>query len=74
MKFKEFLILIGFLIFLIFVVQNTKAFSVKFLFWTFSMSQALWLILTFILGISLGWILTLRTKKKPDDSQNEEED
>ncbi len=73
MNFKEFLLLIISTLFLIFVVQNTQAFPVKFLIWSFSMSQALWLILGLLVGLSLGWVLTLRAKKKKDELKSQKE-
>ena len=73
MTVKEFLLLIIFIIFLIFLVQNTQAFPVKFLIWSFSMSQALWLILALFLGLSLGWVLTLRAKKRADELKSQKE-
>ncbi|EQB63618.1 MAG: hypothetical protein RBG1_1C00001G1197 [candidate division Zixibacteria bacterium RBG-1] len=73
MTFKEFLLLIILVLFLIFVVQNTQAFPVKFLIWSFSMSRALWLILGLLVGLSLGWVLTLRAKKKKDELKSQKE-
>ena len=73
MKFKELFILVLVLIFIILVIQNTKAFPVKFLIWSFFMSQALWLILALFLGLSLGWVLTLRAKKRADELKSQKE-
>lgn len=73
MTVKEFLLLIIFLVFLIFVVQNTQSLAVKFLIWSFSMSQALWLILALFLGLSLGWVLTIRAKKRADELKSQKE-
>ena len=50
---------------LLFVMQNTDVVEVKFLFWTKSMSRALILLLTFLLGLVAGWLGTrFRRKKK----------
>jgi uncharacterized integral membrane protein len=48
---------------LVFVLQNTDVVEVKFLVWTKSMSRALILLLTFLLGLVAGWLGT-RFKKK----------
>ncbi len=37
------------------------------------MSQALWLILGLLVGLSLGWVLTLRAKKKKDELKSQKE-
>ena len=47
----------------VFVLQNTDVVEVKFLVWTKSMSRALILLLTFLLGLVAGWLGT-RFKKK----------
>lgn len=73
MNFKEFFLFIILVLFMIFLVQNTQTFPVKFLIWTFSMSRALWLILGLFVGLSLGWVLTLRAKKKKDELKSQKE-
>ena len=50
---------------LIFVLQNTEVVEVKFLLWTKSMSRALTLLLTFLIGLAAGWLGTrFRRKRK----------
>jgi uncharacterized integral membrane protein len=50
---------------LIFVLQNTEVVEVKFLVWTKSMSRALTLLLTFLIGLAAGWLGTrFRRKRK----------
>jgi uncharacterized integral membrane protein len=50
---------------LIFVLQNTEVVEVKFLLWTKSMSRALTLLLTFLIGLVAGWLGTrFRRKRK----------
>jgi uncharacterized integral membrane protein len=57
-------IILGILVLLIviFVAQNTQMVEVRFLVWSISMSRALILISTFLLGVILT--LLLRTSKK----------
>lgn len=49
-----FLILIALVV--IFVLQNTQVVEFHFLAWTISMSRALLLLLTFVIGIVVGWL------------------
>jgi uncharacterized integral membrane protein len=41
---------------LVFVIQNTQVVEVRFLFWEVSMSRALMLLGTFLVGIIAGWL------------------
>lgn len=41
----------------IFIIQNVAAVDVNFLLWTVSMSRALLLIFTLVIGFMLGWFL-----------------
>jgi uncharacterized integral membrane protein len=49
---------------LVFVLQNTDVVEVKFLVWTKSMSRALILLLTFLIGLAAGWLGTRFRKKR----------
>jgi uncharacterized integral membrane protein len=40
----------------IFVLQNTQVVEFNLLAWTISMSKALLLLITFVLGIVVGWL------------------
>jgi len=42
---------------LIFIIQNVAAVDVNFLLWTVSMSRALLIIFTLVIGFLLGWFL-----------------
>jgi uncharacterized integral membrane protein len=57
-----FICLIGLVI--IFVLQNTQVVEVRFLFWTISMSRALMLFGTLVIGLIGGWLLTLPKRSK----------
>lgn len=49
-----FLILVALV--LIFVIQNTQVVEFQFLAWKISMSRALLLLVTFVIGIIVGWL------------------
>ncbi len=40
---------------LLFIIQNITVVDVSFLFWTLSMSRALWMFFILVIGIILGW-------------------
>ena len=50
------------LLVLVFVFQNTEVVRVSFLAWDISMSRALMILLTFLIGLITGW-LSRRTKR-----------
>ncbi|MCB1053467.1 MAG: LapA family protein [Acidobacteria bacterium] len=54
---------------LVLIVQNLDPVRVKFLFWTFTMSGALLLILVFLGGALLGWILNRYRRNRLAHSQ-----
>jgi len=57
---------------LTFVIQNVAAVEVNFLLWTISVSRALLIIFTLVIGFLLGWILhsyySYRTRQRQDNS------
>jgi lipopolysaccharide assembly protein A len=57
MSFKLVLILILACLAVIFIVQNVAAVEVSFLLWSISMSRALLIFFTLVIGIILGWFL-----------------
>ena len=57
-----FICLIGLVV--IFVLQNTQVVEVQFFFWTISMSRALMLFGTLVIGLIGGWLLTLPKRSK----------
>ena len=59
---KIIFIVVVFLV-LVFVLQNTEMVNVHFLFWEVSMSRALFLMATFLMGILAGW-MAVRFKPK----------
>ena len=59
-----FICLIGLVV--IFVLQNTQVVEVRFLFWTVSMSRALMLFGTLVIGLIGGWLLSLPKRSKAD--------
>ena len=69
---KMVLSLAGLTLFLIFVIQNTEAVDVEFLFWSFQTRRALLLFIVLAIGFGIGWILhgwprrSLPTNAPPD--------
>jgi uncharacterized integral membrane protein len=57
-----FICLIGLVI--IFVLQNTQVVEFRFLAWTVSMSRALMLFGTLVIGIIGGWLLTIPKRSR----------
>ena len=54
---KMVLSLAGLTLFLVFVIQNTEAVDVEFLFWSFQTGRAILLFIVLAIGIGIGWIL-----------------
>ena len=57
MNFKMGLVAILVLCALIFVVQNIDVVTMKFLFWEMSMSRAVLLFFSLLIGFIIGWLL-----------------
>lgn len=57
MNLKLILIVILASLSVIFIVQNVAAVEVSFLFWSISMSRALLIFFTLVIGFILGWFL-----------------
>jgi len=57
MKLKLALILILSILAIVFIAQNVAMVEIDFLFWTISLSSALLIFFTLILGFILGWFL-----------------
>ena len=64
MNIKNILLLVLTTLVIILVLQNTQVVEVQFFFWKMSMSRALMLFGTFLIGLIAGWLLgTITTKK-----------
>jgi len=57
MNFKIFLSVMLAGLALLFVIQNLTAVNVSFIFWTFSISHSLLMLLLFLTGLILGWLM-----------------
>jgi len=57
MNFKLILIIILASLAVIFLTQNVAVVEVSFLFWSISMSRALLIFFTLVIGFILGWFL-----------------
>ena len=53
---RKIVIIILILLILIFVLQNTEIVRVSFLAWETSMPRALVILITFLIGLSAGWL------------------
>ena len=63
MKPKSIAILIGVILLLIIVLQNTQVVSLQFLFWQLSMSRIIFLPLVILIGFIIGFFVG-RTSRK----------
>lgn len=57
----------------IFIIQNVTSVDVSFLFWSISMSRALLIFFTLVIGFILGWFLHgyfsyRKSKNEPSDN------
>ena len=51
---------------IVFTLQNAEVVSVRFLFWSFSMSRVILLFLVFVAGAGAGWVLSSYTRGVQD--------
>jgi uncharacterized integral membrane protein len=53
------------IVLVIFSIQNTQALAVKFLFWEFSTSAVVSILISFIIGFLAGWLICVfRSREK----------
>jgi putative membrane protein len=67
MRFKIILSVILAGLALIFIFQNFTVINIRFLFWTLSISRSLLMLLLFLIGLILGWLLhsySIHSRKK----------
>lgn len=53
---KNIIIVILIALVVAFVIQNTQTVEVRFLVWTVTMSRALMILLTLLIGVIAGWL------------------
>ena len=72
MNFKITLVVILACLALIFVAQNIEVVTVRFLFWEISMSRAVLLFFSLLIGFIIGWFLNsyLSYRKDKKEFQN----
>jgi len=72
MSFKLGLVAVFTLVVLVFLAQNTEVVKVSFLFWELSMSRALLLFFSLLIGFTAGWVLNsfFSYRKRKTDSKN----
>ncbi|KPJ88907.1 MAG: hypothetical protein AMS17_03865 [Spirochaetes bacterium DG_61] len=64
-------IIIGALV-IVFMVQNVQVVDIKFIAWSVSISRALMILIVFVIGILLGWVVRsigYRKKKRAEEKQ-----
>ena len=57
---------------ILFMVQNVQVVDIKFIAWTVSISRALMILIVFVIGILLGWVVRsmgYRKKKRAEEKQ-----
>lgn len=62
MRLTLILVLTGLVV--IFIVQNVAVVEIRFLFWSLSMSRAIFMFLLLVIGIVIGWVLRGHMKHK----------
>lgn len=68
-------IIIGVLV-IIFMVQNVETVDIQFFTWTAHLSRALMILIVFVVGIGIGWVIRsigYRKKKKKMEEEPREE-
>lgn len=58
-NWKWIIVSILLLLLLIFTIQNYEAVKIQFLFWSFKTSRALIIFLTLLIGMAIGWVISL---------------
>ena len=57
MRIWSVVLLVLLVLVIVFALQNTQVVDVQFFFWTLSMSRALLLLGTLVIGLLAGWLL-----------------
>lgn len=66
MKAKWIVILVLLALFGIFTLQNIEVVSIRFFFWTFSLSRVLLLFIMLLIGVLIGYFLGSHRRKQRD--------
>ena len=69
MNFKITLVVILIFLTLIFVAQNIQVVTVSFLFWEISMSRAILLFFSLLIGFIIGWFLNSYLSYRKDKKE-----
>jgi uncharacterized integral membrane protein len=57
----------------VFIIQNVTVLELRFLFWTMSMSRALFMFMILSVGIILGWLLNGSFSNRKSRSQDKKD-
>jgi uncharacterized integral membrane protein len=69
-------IIIGVLV-IVFMVQNVQTVDIQFLTWTFQIQRAIMILIVFVVGIGIGWVVKsigYRKKRKKKERAEEEKE
>jgi len=69
MNFKIILVIIPSCLALIFLAQNIQVVTVSFLFWEISMSRAVLIFFTLLIGFIIGWFLNSYLSYRKDKKE-----
>ena len=65
MKPKLIIGIVAIILFVIFLIQNTQVVTLRLYFWKLSMSQIIFISITMLIGIAVGYIIaTMRGKAR----------
>ena len=62
---------------IIFMVQNVETVDIRFLTWTFQIQRAIMILIVFVVGIGIGWVVKsigYRKKRKKQEMKEEEKE
>ena len=57
MKIKAYVTIAAAILLLVFILQNMTVVDIRFLFWQFSVSRAIMILLVLLVGMVIGWVL-----------------
>ncbi len=72
MSAKWVFVLLLLLVSVIFTAQNYEVMQIKFVIWSFQTSKAILIFVTFVIGLLIGWLLSMiksgSPRKRADDA------
>lgn len=71
MDWKMIVVFVLIVLFVVITVQNTEVVSFTLLFWQITMSRIVWLLITFVVGVAAGYILSMIRCRSSNSSEEE---